>query len=147
MKTSGNGVISIRRMQRSDIDAVLAIGQSGLTYRDMAASDPDGPLTMSFVAEADNKVVGFILSRAHYLGIPIAEVCVIHALAVAPEYQGRGIGSQLISRLQGRCEAEDIHTMRTLVPQHNNELRKYMESLGFQHSTIMNFDKTCGGED
>jgi len=40
------------------------------------------------------------------VGIPISEVCIIHAIAVSPEYQGHGIGTQLLSQLQSKCENE-----------------------------------------
>ena len=61
--------VNIRRMGRRDIDAVLALdrkvgrGQNHITCRDMIATDPHEPLDLSFVAEADNSIVGFILAR------------------------------------------------------------------------------------
>jgi ribosomal protein S18 acetylase RimI-like enzyme len=146
MDTNIKGATILRRMQQGDIEAVLTLGQSGLTYGDLAAADPDSPLAMSFVAEVDQKIIGFILARAHFVGIPISEVCVIHAIAVVPDYQKQGIGTQLLSQLQTRCEDEDIHIMRILVPQNDLQLRNYISSLGFRQSYLINFDKVCGGE-
>lgn len=135
-----------RRMQRSDIESVLALGQSGLTYEDLASADPDGPLAMSFVADVSAKVIGFVLARAHFVGIPITKVCVIHAIGVDSGYQRKGIGTQLISELQGKCEEQDIQIMRMLVPQQNTQLRSYVANLGFRYSNFINYDKLCGGE-
>jgi ribosomal protein S18 acetylase RimI-like enzyme len=138
--------LTFRRMQLGDIESVLALGKSGLSYGDLVSADPDGPLAMSFVADVSNKVVGFVLARAHFVGIPIAKICVIHAITVDPGYQRRGIGTQLLSELQGKCEEEDIQIMRILVPQQDMPLRDYVGALGFRHSHLINFDKLCGGE-
>ena len=68
MSTMEKGTVNIRRMGRRDIDAVLDIdrkisgGRGLITYRDMVAADPGGALDLSFVAEVDGKVVGFILA-------------------------------------------------------------------------------------
>ncbi len=138
--------LTFRRMQLSDIPSVLELGQSGLSYGDLASADPDGPLAMSYVADVGNKVIGFVLARAHFVGIPISKVCVIHAITVDESYQRKGIGTQLLSELQTKCEQEDIQIMRMLVPQHNMQLRDYMQSLGFRYSNFINYDKLSGGE-
>jgi ribosomal protein S18 acetylase RimI-like enzyme len=146
MSTEAKETITFRRMLRSDINSVIALGQSSLTYRDLASADPDGPLAMSFVADSGDKIIGFILARAHFVGIPIREVCLIHAVAVDPAFQNRGIGIQLLDKLQDCCENEDIQIMRILVPQQDIKFRNYMSSLGFRQSNLINFDKVCGGE-
>ncbi len=132
----------IRRMAHSDIDAVLALAQSGITYRDLAASDLGGPLDMSFVAEADDRVIGFILARVQYIMIPFTEVCLVHSIAVADEYRMKGIGARLVSELQSHCIAEGIHTMRALVEQRDTGTRLFVEYLGFHRSNVINYDKT-----
>ena len=56
MSSSQNIQIAIRRMSRDDIDSIInltrkfAEGNTSVTYRDMAATDPGGPLDLSFVA-------------------------------------------------------------------------------------------------
>lgn len=139
-------VTTFRRMLHDDINSVLTLGKSSLNYGDLASADPDGPLAMSFVADTGEKIVGFILARAHFVGIPIREVCVIHAIAVDSEYQKQGVGTQLLSKLEERCDNEGIQIIRMLLPQHDIKLRNYMTSLGFRQSNLINFDKVCGGE-
>ncbi len=140
--------INLRRMAQTDIDAVLALdrkvgrGQNHITYRDMIATDPCGPLDLSFVAEIDNKVVGFVLARLAYLYIPFTEVCLIHGIVADPEYRGHHIGSKLVNELISHCELEGINTVRALVAEHDTELRKFVEYLGFRRSNITNYDKT-----
>ena len=142
MKTAGKSTINIRRLTHGDIDPVVAIWWSPIIYKEkeMIASNIRGNLDLSFVAEAEGLLVGFILARAEYQGIPIEKVCVIHALAVKPEYQKQGIGGLLIKELKSQCASKEILKMRALVPQDSKELMKYLEQLGFSHSNIINLD-------
>ena len=113
-----------------------------VTYRDLAANDPGGPLDLSFVAEAKGQIIGFIMARLEYVYIPFVEVCLVHAVVVDPEYQRRHIGSALIKELLGHCHLEDINTIRTLVRQDDNQWQSFIEHLGFHRSNIINWDKT-----
>ena len=142
------GTVNIRRMGRGDIDAVLALdrkisrGRELITYRDMVAVDPGGALDLSFVAEVDGKVVGFILARLTYVGVPFIELAVIQAIVVDPDYQRRGIASRLVNALLGHCHAEGINTMRAVIDEHNTELRRFFEHLGFRRSQLVNYART-----
>ena len=142
------GTVNIRRMGRSDIDAVLAIdrkisgGQQLITYRDMVAADPGGALDLSFVAEVDGQVAGFILARLTYAGVPFIELAVIQAIVVDPDYQRRGIASRLVNALLGHCHAEGINTIRAVIDERNTELRRFFEHLGFRRSELVNYART-----
>ena len=148
MRTVEKVTINIRHMVRSDIDAVLTLnkeasgGQSSISYKDMIATDLGEALDLSFVAEVDGRVVGFVLARLAYLYIPLTEVGVIHAIVVAPNYQRSRIGSRLLSELLSYCHAKDIITIRVPVNAYNTELRRFVERLGFRQSTTLNYDKT-----
>jgi ribosomal-protein-alanine N-acetyltransferase len=147
MSTKEKGSVNIRRMMRSDIDSVLAIDQriSGgglITYKDMVAVDPGGALDLSFVSEAENKVVGFVLARLTYVGVPFIEVAVIQAIVVDPDYQRRGIASRLINTLLSHCHAEGINSIRAIVNEHNADLKRFFQRLGFHRSELVNYTKT-----
>jgi ribosomal protein S18 acetylase RimI-like enzyme len=114
--------LEFRRMQPGDTEAVLALGKSSLIYVDLASSEPDphdynssyilsgltyeefdpvgpdSPLSMNIVAEIDEKVVGFVLAYARFIGIPLIKICVIHAIVVDPDFHGHGIGTRLLSK-------------------------------------------------
>ena len=51
---------------------------------------------MSFIAEVEGHLAGFVLARLEYQGFPITGVAVIHTIAVEPGHQGQGIGSLLV---------------------------------------------------
>jgi len=148
MSAIGRDAMNIRRMTRSDIDAILALvnkttnAKTHVTYKELAAYDPGGPLDLSLVAEAKGQIIGFVMARLEYVYIPFVEVCLIHAIVVDPEYHRRHIGSALVSELSSRCHLQDINTIRALVRQDDNELRSFIEHLGFHPSSMVNWDKT-----
>jgi GNAT superfamily N-acetyltransferase len=152
MSEDEKGAINIRPMTRSDIHAVLALdrkigeGRSLLNYPDMDATNPGGPADLSFIAEIDGKVAGFIITRLVYLMIPFTEVCLIQGMLIDPVYQGRGTGSKLIERLFEHCQAKGINNIRALIPERNEELRHFVEHYGFRRSNIVNYDKTFESE-
>jgi ribosomal protein S18 acetylase RimI-like enzyme len=148
MSNAKEAKVNIRRMERSDIHEVLALfriiqgsSRDVISYDDLAAANPGTPPDVSFVAEVSGKIVGFSINRSWYLMVPLTEVCIIHAILVHPEYQGRGIGRKLVQALLYHCQIEDIGTVRALIPEGNKELRDLFERQDFKRSCIVNFDK------
>ena len=80
----------------------------------------------AFVAKAGGEVIGFVsfTERSNDL--------VIVALGVLPESQGAGVGSSLISKVEG--EARKLGKKRILVSTSNDDLPAlaFYQSLGFQ---------------
>ena len=150
MDTMEKGEVNIRRMARSDIDSVLAIdrkisgGEGLITHRDMVAADPGGSLDLSFVAEVGGQVVGFILARLMYVGVPFTEIAVIQAIVVDPDYQRRGIASRLVHALLGHCHTEGVrvNTIRAILDEGDTRLRRFFERLGFHRSELINYTRT-----
>jgi ribosomal protein S18 acetylase RimI-like enzyme len=149
MNNAKKAKVSIRRMARSDIHEVLALNRiiQGLSrdvikYEDLASANPGTPPDLSFVAEAEGRIVGFAINRSMYLMVPLSEVCIIHAIFVHPDYQDRGIGSKLIEALLEHCQTEGIDTVRALVPKDNEVVQDLFKRQGFKRSHIINFDKT-----
>jgi len=141
-KIEGNAV-KIRPLVRRDIDPILAIWWNDIPKKEMVASQQGGALDLSFIAETEGHLAGFILARLEYQGFPINEVAVIHSIAVAPKFQGRDISRLLIDKLQHECKAKGIPIIRILIPQHDTNLVKLFEHLGFSLSNYLNFDKAC----
>ena len=148
MQKGETGEIKIRRMTRDDIKAILAMGGKIVGERiaprgtrDIVVTVPGDPLDMSFVAEIGNNVIGAVIARVAYVGIPFSEVCLIHGIVVDPIYQRRGIGSKLINRLLDHCHAEGISPVRALVSERDSQLKQFVEGLGFRRSNIINYDR------
>jgi len=141
--------VSVRSMIRSDIHEVLALNRiiqgssrDVISYEDLASANPGTPPDLSLVAEVEGRIVGFAINRSMYLMVPLTEVCIIHAIFVHPDYQERGIGRKLVQALLYHCQTQDICTVRALIPKDNKVVQDLFERQGFQHSSIINFDKT-----
>jgi ribosomal protein S18 acetylase RimI-like enzyme len=139
--------VTIRPLVSSDIDPILGFWWSSfISNKEMVASQLGGRRDLSFIANFEGHLVGFILARIEYLGIPIKEICVIHALAVEPNYQAKGIGSLLINELKNACKSRKILTMRAFVSEGDHKLMNYFERMGFKRSDILNMELRSGGE-
>jgi ribosomal protein S18 acetylase RimI-like enzyme len=130
-------------MVSSDITPTLEIWWANIPEKERVASQLRGPLDLSFIAEYEGLLVGFILAKLVYAGMPMTGVGVIFLIAVNPDYQERGIGSMLIETLKSRCKSEGIETIRALIPRNDTKITKYFEKAGFRTSNIVNFDKPC----
>jgi len=141
------GKVNIRRMMESDIQGIMTLDRevgperSVLSYEDISVIEHGGP-GLGFVAEINNKIVGFLISRLVYLMIPFTEVCVLQGIYVHPELQDRHIGSKLMQGLLKHCQAEGIKTVRALIPENDKHLQEFVNYHGFHPSTILNFDKS-----
>lgn len=146
MSANEKEAANIRRMLRTDIDAVISLeresggGVSSISRRDLIIMDPGGPLDFSFVYEVDGKIVGFVLARLEYLGIPFIPICCINGIALERKYQRQGVGSQLIDKVLDLCYSEGISKSRAFVDEKNMELKKFIEESGFKPSNILNYD-------
>ena len=147
MSEAEKATIGIRRMSADDIDALLTLdqeiteGKSLITREDVAATKPGGSLDFSFIAEAEGRIVGFILAELDYLGILFSQTCLIHGIGVDPDYQHHGIGSLLMNQLYSYCEAEDIHTIRALAIGRDTDFINFIEKMGFTRSAIVVYDR------
>jgi len=137
--------IVIRKMSKDDFDAILALGGNLIELEDLVLSEPGEALDLSFVAEEDGQVVGFNLARIQYVGIPLIKVCVIGGVVVEHEYRRHGIGYKLIAEMFECCRKNGVLTVRALVDTNDEQLRRFIESLGFRRSTIDNYDRTLPG--
>jgi ribosomal protein S18 acetylase RimI-like enzyme len=156
---ASKGEVTIRPMERGDIDSIIAIYskireekipgvkrsrlsyRKAMTYEEVALTNPGGPLDLSLVAEADGKPVGFIWSGLAYVGIPIDEVGLIYMLIVDPDYQKKGIAGKLLNALIKRCRDRGVNTVRAVIDERHWELQNYFQKLGFRRSELTIFTR------
>ncbi len=140
MTTIDLNALKIRPMVTGDIPSTLNIWWTDVPGKDVLASQMGGRFDLSLIAEYEGHLVGFLLARLIYAGLPMTGVAVMFFIAVNPEYQEQGIGSLLINTLKNNCKAAGIKTVRALVPQNDARMLKYFKKAGFSPSTIINLD-------
>jgi ribosomal protein S18 acetylase RimI-like enzyme len=95
-------------------------------------------------AEQQGELVGFIVGelRAWEFGVG-EQTGWIKVLAVAPEYQRRGIGWRLGEALLRQLRQRGICRVRTLVDSYSGELIAYFQSVGFQILNMIPLKTLC----
>jgi ribosomal protein S18 acetylase RimI-like enzyme len=140
MKAIDLNAVKIRPMVTGDITSTLNIWWSDIPGKDILVSQIGGRFELSLIAEYEGHLVGFLLARLIYAGLPMTGVAVMFFIAVNPDYQARGIGSLLINKLKANCKAAGIKTLRALVPENDTRMMKYFQKAGFSPSQIINLD-------
>jgi ribosomal protein S18 acetylase RimI-like enzyme len=146
MKTIDRNAVKIRPMVSGDITPTLGIWWADIPEKEMVASQLRGPLDLSFIAEYEGILVGFILAKAVYAGLPMTGTGVVYLIAVNPEHQKRGVGRLLVETFEKHCGSKGIKTIRAIIPEADTKTIKYFSKAGFQRSNIINYDKSCAGK-
>ena len=143
----GEPKIRIRPMEHEDIDSVLVIDRKitgvrrAVTYTELITGDLGGVLALSFVAEVDGVVQGFLLARRIYIVAPPSEVGLIQILGVDPDYQRQGIATKMVDALLDTCREKKLSAVRIMINQNDTQLVGLFEHLGFRRGELIDYTK------
>jgi len=87
----------------------------------------DSNTARTFVAEMGGKIIG-----TNLVEIKNNIVASLAYIAVAPEYQGAGIGSRLIGAAEDYAKSKGIHIVQTIVHKDNKKSKKFHQKLGYK---------------
>jgi len=139
--------IRVRPMEPMDIDSVLAIDSKitgvrrAATYTDLIIGDLGKIPDLSFVAEVDGEVQGFLLARRAYFGEPFDEVGMIHILGVEPDYQRLGIATKMVDALTEACQEKKLNAVRIMINESDDQLQSLFQQLGFRRGKLVDYTK------
>jgi GNAT superfamily N-acetyltransferase len=148
MSAAEKSDIKVRPMERKDIFPVLAIfkkmpdSRGALSHRDLISWSLGQQRDASFVAEINGQIVGFVLARFTFLGIPVAEVCSVQVMVVDPDHHRQHVGSKLVEAVVDRCYVEGVSTVRAFLAEKNWQLKTFLENNEFKPSGIIEYVKT-----
>lgn len=143
----GESKVRVRPMEPIDIDSVLAIDSKitgmrrAATFTDLIIGDLGKIPDLSFVAEVDGEVQGFLLARRAYFGEPFSEEGMIHILGVEPDYWRRGIATQMINALVETCQEKKLNAVRLMIDETDEQLKALFEKLGFRRGRLVDYSK------
>ncbi len=142
--------VRIRPLQDYDLGGIVALDEkiSGSYRPDIWETrlsyymrrDPEG----SYVAEADGRVVGFMLGevRSGEFGLE-QPTGWIEVLGVDPDVRGQAIGRRLADSILAHFQQEGAESVRTLVDEATMEgIASFFTALGFEDSSLKSFVKT-----
>jgi ribosomal protein S18 acetylase RimI-like enzyme len=95
-----------------------------------------------FVAEHEDKVVGFMISYILTAGFGITKSAWIATLGVDPNFMGMGIGASLAEEIFKYYNAQGIENVYTSVRWDSTDLLSFFKTLGFDRSNFINLRKT-----
>ena len=131
----------IRPFTGADEETVIAVWRAcGLThpnndpYKDIARKMKVAP-EMFLVYELDGKIVGTVM--AGYEG----HRGWINYLGVLPEYQGRGLGRELMDRAEVLLVERGCPKINLQVRTNNTKVIKFYEAIGFSRDEVVSMGK------
>jgi len=130
----------VRRLTPRDLEAVVTLDASNVGRRrsfyferrlGAAVSQPD--LHVQFGMERDGKLAGFVMARQQLGQFGRAETALLlEAMAVAPGEQGHGIGTALLSTLDGEARRTKVQAIRTTAAWRNHAIVQFFDHAGFE---------------
>lgn len=98
------------------------------------------------VADADGRVVGYVILHQ---SIPLAShshVLEIHGLAVDPSHQGHGVGHQLLEQAKQEAQHRGARKLSLRVLSPNTSARRLYESCGFAVEGVLKAEFVLQGQ-
>jgi predicted N-acetyltransferase YhbS len=137
--------ITLRRTKAEDMKSVVAldaaiVGHPRHLYfqRRLMAALAQTERHVQFSAEQDGRFVGFIKARKQQGEFGRAEPSLLlESIAVAPDEQGRGIGTALLARLETEARRIGAHSIRTSASWRDHAIMEFFDHAGFEFSRNM----------
>ena len=139
--------VQIRRLQKEDADEISRI-YAAIT---MKAVDTDFKRIVEdhaqrddeacFVAQREDKVVGFMISYILTAGFGITKSAWIATLGVDPKFMGQGIGASLAKEIFKYYNSQGIENVYTSVRWDSTDMLSFFKTLGFDRSNFINLKK------
>ena len=96
---------------------------------------------LSFVAEVNGNVVGFIITYILYGAFGVEKSAWIGLFGVDPKYMGRGVGEKMAQEVFDSLRKIGIKNIFSSVGWDSTDLLSFFKSLGFDRSNFINLEK------
>jgi|JI10StandDraft_1071094.scaffolds.fasta_scaffold84035_4 predicted N-acetyltransferase YhbS len=132
--------VLVRALRQQDLDALVhidkqATGRSRRAYYEakVKAALESGAVQCSLVAELDDHVVGFMLSRLYYGEFGVSEpTAMIDSIGVDSAYQRKKVGEALFRQLRMNLSALNVEHVESLVDWDRHDLVRFLARHGFK---------------
>lgn len=137
----------IRKLQAKDVEAMEqiqdAITQSRekIDFRQIVEEQVRKGEDVSFAAEIDGAVVGYMISYVLYGGFGLEKSAWIATLGVHPKFMGHGLGKRLAEETLRVYREKGIKNVYTTVRWDSVDLLSFFKTLGFDRSNFINLRK------
>ena len=139
--------IRIRELKAADADDIADIYASIVRkpvdtgFKALIEKHARSETDICFVAELDNRVIGFMISYILTFGFGIEKSAWIATLGVDPEFMGQGLGDRLGREIFKLYKHMGINRVYTSVRWDSTDLLSFFKTLGFDRSKFINLKK------
>ena len=123
------------------IQASITKSPAKIDFRQVIEEQVQRDKDASFVAEVDNRIVGFMISYIVYGGFGLEKSAWIATLSVEPQFMGRAIGKRLAKEILRVCQDRGIKHVFTSVRWDSVDLLSFFKTLDFDRSNFINLRK------
>jgi ribosomal protein S18 acetylase RimI-like enzyme len=137
----------IRRLEARDVNDISKIQKAiakelgAIDYHRVVEEDANKEDRVSFVAELDGKVIGFLITYILYGGFGLEKSAWIGLFGVDSDYMGSGIGKRLAKEIFDVITERGIKNIFTSVRWDSTDLLSFFKSLGFDRCEFINLKK------
>ena len=138
----------IRNLKIGDSEDISRIQESitkelgTIDYHGVVKEEVKKDNNVNVVAEADGKVVGFIITYILHGGFGLEKSAWIGLFGVEPKYMGSGIGKRMAKDVFDELKKKNIKNIFTSVKWDSVDLLSFFKSLGFDRFEFINLKKT-----
>jgi predicted N-acetyltransferase YhbS len=126
----------ISRIQKS-----ITKESSAIDYHNIVREDIKKDNRVSFVAELNGKVIGYMIAYIIYGGFGLEKSAWLAVFGVESKYMGKGIGQKLARKTFEVLREMDIRNVFTSVRWDSTDLLSFFKSLGFNRCEFINLKK------
>jgi ribosomal protein S18 acetylase RimI-like enzyme len=139
---------SIRQLAAGDVPALIALdakasGRSRAAFltEKFAACVREPGLNTSLAAEADGRIVGFLMGHVFFgeFGVPMSRA-VLDVIGVQPEFRRTGAARALVTQFAKNVAALRVEALDTLVAWDRFDLLGFFKALGFRPSRSVDLE-------
>jgi ribosomal protein S18 acetylase RimI-like enzyme len=144
IRSLGKAITYADRTTAEIITAERKIGyhKSTSLYLELVYDDTAHAMEMGLVADLENQVRGFVLGRIINTNKHAPPVGQINIIGVDPDYQHRGIATQLVNNLCDVFRSRSVKQVQIGVDIRDKELLSFMEHIGFSAGHLIEYTKT-----
>lgn len=139
--------LQIRKIETEDasdignIQAAITKSPTNIDFRQIIEDQVRKDEDVSFVAEIDGRVVGYMISYIVFGGFGLEKGAWIATLGVDPKFMGQGIGKRLAEEILEVYRKKGINDIYTSVRWDSVDLLSFFKTLGFDRSNFINLRK------
>lgn len=137
----------IRLMTEDDIDQVIDLDRSitgknrSITFSDPVTDYLGGDMAISYVADAGDKIVGFIMGSLTDIGPRVPNVGLVELVGVEPVWRKKGIGKKLVEAFVKTCKEKKANAVHMLLMAQDEPMRALFESCSFTTGDTLDMER------